>query len=126
MGDWGDDELEAIDVEADESAETPDLCFANVNEFVRDYLRVVYARPINGRNRCWAGRWWQHDAAVVRLEVLWRAWEHLRQDPATGISVCFRDHADHHMSYLMDPDGPFSPATEGAESTNRRARRPRR
>ena len=78
------------------------------------------ARQINGRNRCWAGRWWQHDEAVVRLEALWRAWEHLRQDPATGISVWFRDHADHHMSYLMDPDGPFSTATEGAENTNRR------
>lgn len=32
----------------------------------------------------------------------------LRQDPTTGISVWFRDHADHHMAVLLDPDsGPF-------------------
>jgi hypothetical protein len=30
-----------------------------------------------------------------------------RLDPATGISVWFRDHADHHMAVLLDSDGPF-------------------
>jgi Domain of unknown function (DUF4913) len=38
---------------------------------------------------------------------LWRAWEHLRLDCATGISVWFKDHEDHHMSVLLDPRGPF-------------------
>lgn len=28
-------------------------------------------------------------------------------DGATGISVWWRDHADHHMRVLMDPQGPF-------------------
>lgn len=32
--------------------------------------------------------------------------EHLRLDPATGVSVWLRDHAD-HLVVLMDPDGPF-------------------
>jgi Domain of unknown function (DUF4913) len=41
------------------------------------------------------------------LEALWRSWEHLRLDPATGISVWFRDHADHHMTILLSADGPF-------------------
>ncbi|WP_216666160.1 DUF4913 domain-containing protein [Actinomyces faecalis] len=27
-----------------------------------------------------------------------RSWEHPRQDPATGMSVWLRDHADHHMA----------------------------
>ena len=43
----------------------------------------------------------------MRLEALWRAWEHLRLDPATGMSVWWRDHADHHMRVLMADDGPF-------------------
>ncbi len=38
---------------------------------------------------------------------MWRSWEHLRQDPATGVSVWFRDHADPHMAVLLDPDAPF-------------------
>lgn len=28
------------------------------------------------------------------MEALWRAWEHLRLDGATGISVWFKDHAE--------------------------------
>ena len=47
---------------------------------------------------------------MIRLEALWRAWEHLRLDPSTGMSVWWRDHADHHMSVLMDPEGPFAAA----------------
>nr|WP_246168731.1 DUF4913 domain-containing protein [Arthrobacter luteolus] len=41
---------------------------------------------------------------------MWRSWEHLRQDPSTGMSAWWRDHADHHMSALMDPQGPFNAA----------------
>ena len=36
------------------------------------------------------------------------------------MSVWWRDHADHHMAVLLDPDGPFSDATEGEDNTNRR------
>jgi hypothetical protein len=33
--------------------------------------------------------------------------EHLRLDGATGMSMWWPDHADHHMRILMDPQGPF-------------------
>jgi hypothetical protein len=33
------------------------------------------------------------------------------------MSIWWRDHADHHMAALMDPDGPFSNATEGEQNT---------
>lgn len=56
-------------------------------------------------------RWWEYDEAVIRLEALWRAWEHLRLDPSTGMSVWWRDHADHHMAVLMDPEGKFAAAS---------------
>ncbi|NTW41328.1 MAG: DUF4913 domain-containing protein [Cellulomonadaceae bacterium] len=98
----------------------PQLYFGSVDEFVREYLRNVYRRRIDGRHRVWAGEWWRYDEAVIRLEALWRAWEHLRLDPATGMSVWWRDHADHHMTVLMDPDGPFALATEGEMNVSKR------
>lgn len=118
MSDWADDDLEdegidAQTVEGDNDAAggaQPALYYGSVDEFVREYLRHVYRRRIDGRNRVWAARWWEHDEAVIRLEALWRAWEHLRLDPATGMSVWLRDHADYHMAVLMDESGPFAAA----------------
>lgn len=122
MSDWGEDDLDApaeveTDVDDGQPDDTPQPYYGSVDEFVRDYLRHVYRRRIDGRNRCWAGRWWEHPEAVIRLEALWRSWEHLRLDAATGMSVWWRDHVDHHMAVLIDPDGPFSQATDGDENT---------
>ena len=84
MSDWGQDDYDDPDTESVEEAagEEPTLHYGAVDEFVREYLRHVYKRRIDGRHRCWAGRWWRYDEAVIRLEALWRAWEHLRQDAA--------------------------------------------
>lgn len=90
--------------------DAPQLYYTSVDEFVREYLRNIYRRRIDARSRYWAAAWWRYDEAVIRLEALWRAWEHLRLDPSTGMSVWWRDHADHHMAVLMDPAGPFSTA----------------
>lgn len=94
--------------EADEE-KPPELVYGSVDEFVREYLRHVYRRATSA-HRVWSARWWEYDEAVIRLEALWRAWEHLRLDPSTGMSVWWRDHADHHMAVLMDPEGPFAAA----------------
>jgi len=123
MTDWGTDEPpagEGAGGAEDTQDEQPELYFGSVDEFVRDFLRHAYRRRIDGRNRCWAGRWWEYDEAIIRLDALWRAWEHLRQDGRTGVSLWLRDHADHHMPILMDPDGPFCVATEGADNTCRK------
>jgi hypothetical protein len=45
------------------------------------------------------------------LEALWRAWEFLRLEGTAGMSVWWRDHADHHMSVLLSTDGPFKGCT---------------
>lgn len=132
MTDWGDNDDTAAalagedvaDVESlDESVghEVASPYYGSVDEFLREYLRSVYQRGINGRSRVWAARWWEYPEAVIRLEALWRAWEHLRQDPTTGMSVWWRDHADHHMPALMDPDGAFAGAS--AEADENRCRR---
>lgn len=117
--------LEQLQAEADEAAQavvrgpqsgqlaageedTPQLYYGSTNEFVRDHLRHVYKRKIDGMHTFWSPRWWASAEATARLEALWRAWEHLRLDPSTGPSVWWRDHADHHMSVLMGSVGPFS------------------
>lgn len=86
----------------------PQLAYPDAATWVREWLAHNYKRQISqGSGFVWAADWWRYPEAVSRLEALWRAWEHLRLDPATGMSVWYRDHADHHMRVLMDPKGPF-------------------
>ncbi|GAB2689625.1 DUF4913 domain-containing protein [Thalassiella azotivora] len=103
VDEWADDEQTT---QADEP-EPAQLYYPNVEVFVTEQLAPMYRRHLDGRNRTWCPQWWRHAEAIARLEALWRAWEHLRHDPALGISIWFRDHADHHMTVLLDPDGPF-------------------
>jgi hypothetical protein len=41
------------------------------------------------------------------METIWRAWEHLRMEPALGLSTWWLNHADPHMRVLMDKKGRF-------------------
>ena len=118
------EQVEANDAEpaGDVDAAEPDehaLYYGSVDEFVREYLCKVYRRRVDGRGtqRVWAAEWWRYPEALIRLEALWRAWEKLRQDASMGMSVWWRDHADHHMAVLLDPSGPFGKAT-GDENAN--------
>ena len=38
--------------------EAPAPYYGSTNEFVRDHLRHVYKRKINGQNTFWSPRWW--------------------------------------------------------------------
>lgn len=112
--------MEGGPITEEDEQEEVELQFGSVDEFVRDYLRHMYRRRIDGRNRVWSARWWENGEAIVRLEALWRSWEYLRQDPSTGMSVWWRDHADYQLSILISPDGPFADAADDPENTNRR------
>jgi Domain of unknown function (DUF4913) len=107
-GDWG-EELTVLDGQApdEQEAPAPELVYATVEDFVREQLAPMYRRSLEGSERTWCPQWWRHAEAIARLDAMWRAWEHLRLDPPTGISVWFRDHADPHMTVLLDSDGPF-------------------
>ena len=99
--------IEAAERQLAELADPPGLYYLTLEEWMHEWLFPVYRRSVLGHDRVWCLQWWRHAEAVARLESLWRAWEHLRQDAATGLSVWFRDHADHHMTILLDADGPF-------------------
>ena len=62
----------------------------------------------------WCASWWAHPEAVLRLTALWRAWEALRLEPATGMSNWWTLHFDPHMRLLLDAErGPFACCTRG-------------
>ncbi|MER7609125.1 DUF4913 domain-containing protein [Nocardioides sp. NPDC127503] len=90
---------------------SPDLYYGNVEEFVKDRLVHLFARsPESGL--VWCPEWYRHAEALSRLDAIWRAWENLRLDPATGISNWWLHHVDPNMRVLMDPvAGPFARCT---------------
>lgn len=111
LGEWDDVADEAA---ADVDPPAPRLYFGSVDEFVREMIVPVFRREVNSRGELrWSARWWESAEAVIRLEALWRSWEHLRLDPALGMSVWLRDHLDPHLAVLMSPAGPFG-VTSGA------------
>ncbi|WP_241986564.1 DUF4913 domain-containing protein [Cryobacterium fucosi] len=86
------------------------LFYGSSDEFVRERLIHMYARRVGPGNASfrWAADWWNYPEALARIDALWRAWEHLRLDAATGSSVWWIEHADHHMPILMSTEGPFA------------------
>ena len=89
------------------ASEPPALHFATLPAFVAHFAAWYRREVFDSHERVWCPQWWRHPEAVVRLEAMWRSFEALRQDPATGISVWLRDHADVHMAQLMSPAGAF-------------------
>ena len=97
----------------------PGLHYRSVDEFVRNLVIPVFRRNVGPRaEHRWSARWWESAEAIMRLEAMWRAWEALRHDPATGISHWLRDHADHHMTILLSPTGPFARSQDEAKTTD--------
>lgn len=125
LGEWDDDAPvydlgDAPVADVDEEPGDPRLYYGSVDEFVREFVCPTFRRNVGEEGRTdyrWSARWWESAEAIIRLEAMWRAWEHLRLDPATGMSVWLRDHADHHLGVLMSPVGPWalSRDTAGAD-----------
>lgn len=95
------------------------LFYSSLDDFVREYICQVFRRNVGEEGRSelrWSARWWESAEAVIRLEALWRSWEHHRLDGATGMSVWLRDHADYHLGLLMSPTGPWARSKDTASS----------
>lgn len=95
--------------------------FPTVYAFVSEYVAVVYAYDIQKQDTRvrWCDLWWEHPEAVARLEACWKAFEVLRKDPGTGMSVWFRDHGDPCMDRLLADGGPFSRCVPGTQHSIR-------
>lgn len=85
----------------------PPMRYPTLDRFVDEFLLEILWTDVDVNDKVWCPQWWEHAAAIVRLEALWRSFEALRQDPALGISTWLRDHADYHMGVLTNPNGPF-------------------
>jgi hypothetical protein len=84
-------------------AEAPELVFADVYEWVDEWLLPHWRRELE----YWDKRWWLYPEVLSRFEALWRAWEFLRLEGALGMSVFWRDHLESHMRVITAENGPF-------------------
>ena len=86
----------------------PRLLFGSTAQWAEQALFPVYRRDVRRAGLAWCPVWWAHAEVISRLEALWRAWEHHRQDPALGMGIWWKDFADPTMAALLDPGGPFT------------------
>lgn len=94
----------------------PEPVFASVEEWVVSFFAELIRRKPK-TSFMWCPRWWDHGEAVLRLEGMWRAWEALRLDGTTGMSVWARDHLDPHLRSLTDPEtSPFAGCIDGSHT----------
>jgi len=93
------------------------LFYGSADEFVRERLIFMYARRVGPGHAHfrWAADWWNYPEALARIDAMWRAWEHLRLDGATGSSRWWIEHADQHMPVLLSAEGPFARSKDANE-----------
>jgi hypothetical protein len=90
--------------------------FRSVEDFVSHFLSLVTERRTGGPV-VWCPSWWSHPEAVARLTALWRAWEALRLEAATGMSNWWTLHFDPHMRVILDGErGPFAACGRGHQA----------
>ncbi|WP_136588167.1 MULTISPECIES: DUF4913 domain-containing protein [Actinomycetes] len=89
----------------DDDIEVVETTYANVAEFVEQFLLPTYRR--NPAKHRWDPRWWEYQEVAMRLEALWRSFEYLRLEGPTGMAVFFRDYLDPTMRELTSENGPF-------------------
>ncbi len=85
---------------------TTEPIYGDVGEFVDHFVLPHYRHQLFKDVR-WCAYWWEHTAALTRLEYLHEAFEHMCLDDPPSKSVWLRDHFDKHMSALTVPTGVF-------------------
>ncbi len=107
------DEIPATlgDTEGQTTPKLPDssqMQYPSVYEFYDGVVKhLLRDRLIGPRHQRWSASWWNSPEAQMRMDAIWRSYESLKDDPATGLSVWFKDHFDPHMNVLTSDAGPF-------------------
>jgi len=127
LGDWDHDDNEETSEAENETTtpKTPELFYGSVEQFVNKKLAHQYKRVVGTRSDSpfrWAPDWWNYPEAVSRLEALWRAWEHLRIDPATGMSIWWRRPRRPPHEHPAQPHRPIR-RTQKRTTSRKRSRR---
>jgi hypothetical protein len=110
----------AEDIRRDEESvgRPAELFYPHVGEFVTDRLIHLVPRPTPDSGLVWCPSWFRHAQALARLDSIWRAWEHLRFDPALGMSNWWTHYADPNLRALMDArTGPFARCAVGHQDS---------
>lgn len=87
----------------------PETCYANVADFVENYVAVIYRRDVtahSGKMR-WCPQWWLHGEVKSRFAALWMAFEKLRLGKGLEQSQFWLQHFDPMMVRIFDSEGPF-------------------
>ncbi|CAI9404221.1 MULTISPECIES: DUF4913 domain-containing protein [Aestuariimicrobium] len=111
--------LDDVDDTSDETvtpepeSAAPALVYGSADEWLREWMLPNWRPPLGELKYRWCSRWWLHPEAVNRIEALWRAWEHLRNDGLLGPSVWWRDHFGPHWAIITGTDGPLAACKNG-------------
>lgn len=97
----------------DEEVEpVPEPVYTSLPDFVENFVLRTWRR--SSAQSLWCPVWWEHHEAILRLEVLWDAFEATRVEPGAAMSAWVRDHWDVHMRVLTEREtSPFWACKEG-------------
>jgi homoserine trans-succinylase len=79
---FGDEEVQSTNGDDSHDHPEPELVYSSAVEFFAELLAQSYVREVNeGATFAWCPEWYKHPEALIRVEAIWRAWEHLRLEP---------------------------------------------
>lgn len=96
------------------AAGTPEPVYADVYEFVDDFVLPRFRR--NPKHFLWAENWYDYPEAVDRLTALWFAWEwnhHVELAGMAGMAAFWKDIFDPLIAVITSAEGPFWRLAEG-------------
>lgn len=84
--------------------------YPNLLAFVDRELMPYFDREVhhNYRNYIWCPKWWLHTEAIMRLNLLWDAWEGANLSKKADAKIAWLiNYAHPIVEKLLAPSGPF-------------------
>lgn len=121
MSDPGRDFLDPEEDETEKQEAEQEMAFETSEEWLTQWALPHYRRRFNAGGHKWDPAWWQYEEAQTVIEALWRTFEQMRWEGATGLASFMRDYFYPLMGQLTGPDGAFwaydPPATTAPPAT---------